>query len=155
MAMMLGYSSMSGYSNEDSETLSLGALLHDTGKIWIPDDILKKPEKLNEKEYEIMKNHPLSGYKYLYLLEADPIVAQMSLGHHFHKRYPKNVFPTDETHAMETIDTFDAWTSDERPYIESMSMEKTLAMMENYVAANQLSRAHFESFAGALNSSVI
>src|SRR4029079_6100125 len=48
-------------SNGDTLALEFGARLHDVGKIGVPDRILKKPQKLNEDEWVIMKQHPAIG----------------------------------------------------------------------------------------------
>ena len=62
---------------EELEVLILCGLLHDIGKIFIPDSIIKKPGKLTEKEYDIIKQHPLKGYEFLKThQELDPRIAQ-------------------------------------------------------------------------------
>ena len=52
-------------SNDGLLNLGLGALLHDIGKIRVPPDILNKPGKLTEQEFDVMKQHPLYGVKFL------------------------------------------------------------------------------------------
>lgn len=54
-----------GYSDEECENLRKAALLHDIGKIGIPDRILNKPERLTDEEYAIMKSHVEKEQKYL------------------------------------------------------------------------------------------
>lgn len=54
-----------GYSDEECENLRKAALLHDIGKIGIPDRILNKPERLTDEEYAIMKSHVEKERKYL------------------------------------------------------------------------------------------
>ena len=53
------------FSREDLNVLTLAGLLHDIGKTQIPEEILNKPGKLTDEEYEIMKTHPLVGKKIL------------------------------------------------------------------------------------------
>jgi len=71
-----------GYKAADMQALSYGALLHDIGKIAIPDSIILKPGPLTDEETRIMKQHPLLGYQILsripYLEEA----AEITLRHH-------------------------------------------------------------------------
>ncbi len=54
-----------GLSSDDLEVLRLGALLHDIGKIGVPDDILRKPGALTPSEYEAIKQHPVHGARIL------------------------------------------------------------------------------------------
>ena len=63
-----------GMSAEELETLRISALLHDVGKIAIDDNILKKPAALTKEEFEIMKTHPVRGFKIM--------VAPMIIGGH-------------------------------------------------------------------------
>jgi putative nucleotidyltransferase with HDIG domain len=71
-----------GYKAADMQALSYGALLHDIGKIAIPDSIILKPGPLTADEARTMKQHPLLGYQILsripYLEEA----AEITLRHH-------------------------------------------------------------------------
>ena len=62
-AMLMG--KWLNYSEQDIKTLGIAAILHDIGKLFIPDSILNKNSKLNESEFKIMKNHPTLGYKLL------------------------------------------------------------------------------------------
>lgn len=64
------------------ETLTLCGLLHDIGKLDIPDEIIKKPNKLTDEEYEIIKQHPYKGYQILSKQKMDPRIAQAALLHH-------------------------------------------------------------------------
>ena len=58
-----------GYNSEDSWKVSLAAMMHDVGKIMIPENILEKPGKLTSEEYEIVKNHTKYGKR---MLETSP-----------------------------------------------------------------------------------
>ena len=53
------------FSKEDSDTLVLAGMLHDLGKLTIPDSIIKKPGKLTAKEFEVIKTHPVKGFEIL------------------------------------------------------------------------------------------
>ncbi len=70
------------FSEEDIEILGLSGLLHDIGKLLIPENILYKPYKLTKSEYEVMKSHSLKGYQVLKDLDLDERVKHVALMHH-------------------------------------------------------------------------
>ncbi|MFZ5814929.1 MAG: HD domain-containing phosphohydrolase [Bacillota bacterium] len=108
-----------------------GALLHDIGKIGIPDAILRKPGPLNEEEWLIMRQHPRIGYEMLkqidFLKQAVPIIL------HHHERYDGTGYPgglAEEkiplgARIFAVADTYDAITSD-RPYRKGRSHRAAL-----------------------------
>lgn len=112
-----------------------GALLHDIGKIGIPERILQKKEPLSDKEMEIIKYHPLIGFamikEFSFLQEAAEIV----LFHH--ERYDGCGYPFGlqgeeiplSARLFSLSDTLDAITSD-RPYRRGRSFEEALAEIE-------------------------
>lgn len=69
-------------SKEDIEIATLSGLLHDVGKLKIPESIVHKPAKLTESEYEIVKTHPTEGYRILQSLDIDPHIKNAALMHH-------------------------------------------------------------------------
>lgn len=76
------FSDWLGFSEEDKKTATLCGLLHDIGKLMVPLDILNKPSKLTNEEYEIIKQHSLNGYKMLMRLHATPSICNAALLHH-------------------------------------------------------------------------
>ncbi len=68
--------------SRDVEILTLGGLLHDIGKLKIPDNIIRKPDKLSPAEYNIIKTHSLQGYNILKVKNIDDNVKQCALMHH-------------------------------------------------------------------------
>ena len=114
--------------HEHMEALSLGALLHDIGKIRVPDAILNKPGKLTPDEWARMRNHPLYGHQILsgidFLGDATRVVAQ------HHERwdgtgYPWGLAGTEidlNARIFAVADAFDAMTSD-RVYRPGSSYE--------------------------------
>ncbi len=114
--------------------LRIGSLLHDVGKIGIPDSILAKPDKLTETEYEIMKNHPAIGARIMgqvRMLHAElPAMAE------HHERLDGQGYPTGLKgeqislfgRIVAVADVFDALTSN-RPYRKSQSAEETLDLI--------------------------
>ncbi len=71
-----------GYSEENLNTLMLGGLLHDIGKLLIPDEVLNKPGRLTAEEYTIMKTHVTLGYEKLKDQDIDGRVKEACLLHH-------------------------------------------------------------------------
>ncbi len=103
------------------------ALLHDIGKIGIPDAILNKPGKLTAEEYNIMKGHPQRGYEILKDVKNQEDIA-VGARHH-HERYDGNGYPTGlkgesipwVARIIAVADAFDAMSST-RPYRKRISM---------------------------------
>ncbi len=109
-------------SRDELCDLCVGAMLHDVGKIFVPLEILNKPSTLTQQEYEIIKNHTVSGYDYLfrdYSVKASSRL--IALQHHEAcdgTGYPKGLLAS-QIHKFSKIvaiaDIYDAMTSD-RPY---------------------------------------
>ena len=71
-----------GYSEEDKKILTLAGLLHDIGKMTIPENIIKKPARLTNDEYMQIKKHTVEGYKILKNLPIDTRIKDAALMHH-------------------------------------------------------------------------
>jgi response regulator RpfG family c-di-GMP phosphodiesterase len=116
---------------EEAERISLAAQLHDIGKIGIVEDVLNKPGRLNEEEYEIIKKHPATGTRILqplhFLKDILPII------HHHHEHYDGRGYPGGlrgediplGSRIISVGDTYDAMTSS-RPYRIGLSHEETV-----------------------------
>lgn len=90
------------YDEADTQALTLAGLLHDIGKMKIPPEIIKKPGKLTDAEYRIIKEHPTLGYNILKSQNVDPRICNAALQHHERcdgKGYPMGL-------ALNTIDPF-------------------------------------------------
>lgn len=132
-SLRLGYEL--GLEKEVMRDLELGALLHDIGKIGVPDAVLRKPAKLNEEEWAKMKLHPQHGQKILrnipFLEGAGRIVAQ----HHERwdgEGYPLGIRGEDidiGARIFAVVDAFDAMVSD-RVYRKGCSYEDALTELE-------------------------
>ena len=118
------------------ERIRLGALLHDVGKIGIPETVLKKEGPLSDEEWVIMKQHPTIGAEKVLMPNASlrdliPIVKY----HHERidgKGYPEGLSNGDIPLAAKIVaiaDTYHALTSD-RPYRKGMSIEKAVSILE-------------------------
>ena len=106
--------------------LAKGALLHDIGKIGISDNILLKPAKLDEAEWEIMRQHPAVGYEILSGIRYFEGAAELVLSHHEYydgSGYPNGLSGESiplSARIFALVDTLDAMTSD-RPYRKAMN----------------------------------
>jgi len=124
-----------GLSDEQLRYLSEGALLHDIGKICVPDFILRKEGPLTPEEWGIMKQHPVIGYNIVKGIKHFAKAAVVILSHH--ERYDGTGYPyglTGEripisTRVFSVVDAFDAVVSD-RPYAKAETSERALAIIE-------------------------
>ena len=80
-----------GYTGEELDAIEVGALLHDIGKIGIPETILNKPDTLDESEWEIMRKHPVISDRILEGIDLDPIVREVA--RYSHERYDGAGYP--------------------------------------------------------------
>lgn len=123
-------------SSETKDTLRVAALLHDLGKIGIPDSILNKPDRLSEEEIDIVRQHPSVGAGILGRAPQLDGVLPGVLYHH--ERFDGSGYPQalagDEIPLIARIlaiaDSFDAMTSD-RPYRKALSAEEAVEELVN------------------------
>lgn len=80
-----------GKSKAEQDTIYVTSLLHDVGKIHVPDDIINKPGKLTKEEFELMKLHPITGYIMLSSITSIPAVLTGARWHH--ERYDGRGYP--------------------------------------------------------------
>ena len=121
-----------GFSDEDLEAVEVGAIVHDIGKIGIPDRILLKPGRLDADEFAEMRRHPEISSYILDGLVLPQIVRDMARNHH--ERYDGNGYPDGlageqiplAARVLTVADAFDAMTSD-RPYRPALAVEDALA----------------------------
>jgi putative nucleotidyltransferase with HDIG domain len=108
-----------------------GALLHDIGKMGVPDRILLKPDKLTDDEWVIMREHPV--YAYNLLSQIDFLRPALSIPHHHHEKWDGSGYPDGlkgkqiplAARIFAIVDVFDALTSD-RPYRPAWSKERAI-----------------------------
>jgi HD-GYP domain-containing protein (c-di-GMP phosphodiesterase class II) len=81
-AVAVGIARRLGFRDEELEAIEFGALLHDIGKIGIPEHVLSKPGKLNEDEWELIKTHPVISDYILSELDLHPFVRQCARSSH-------------------------------------------------------------------------
>ncbi|MFO7981911.1 MAG: HD domain-containing protein, partial [Desulfuromonadales bacterium] len=134
ISLMVGRSC--GLNMEELQTLGLGGLLHDLGKLNVDLDIITKPGRLNRQEFELIKQHPVSGADMVKQMQnIPPAVIDIVLCHHL--RYNREGYPADARGKklsplvdMVTIaDAYDAMTT-MRSYQRPVSPRKALARLQ-------------------------
>ncbi len=106
-----------GYSEKHQEEIYMMGLLHDVGKIGIPDAVINKPSSLTDEEYELVKKHPLIGAHILSKASELPRLAIGALGHHEHydgSGYPNGLAGKaipEEARIIAVADAYDTMTS--------------------------------------------
>jgi diguanylate cyclase (GGDEF)-like protein len=106
-----------GVQSPELEEIGRGALLHDIGKIAIPDAVLQKPGALDPDEWEVIRNHPQLGYSFLASSSYLKTAAEMVLSHHEHydgRGYPRGLKGEEiclGARIFAVIDAYDAMRS--------------------------------------------
>jgi HD-GYP domain-containing protein (c-di-GMP phosphodiesterase class II) len=143
--MTLELARYAGFSESDLIHIKRGALLHDIGKMGIPDHILLKPGKLTDEEWEMMRKHPQFAYDLLspitYLQPA------LDIPYYHHEKWDGSGYPKGlkgeqiplAARLFSIIDVWDALTSD-RPYRPARSKDETLRYIQS------MSGSHFDPY---------
>ena len=124
-----------GCSREDQDKLNVAGSLHDIGKIGIPDNILLKPGRLTDEEYEIIKKHPVIASNIIG--HFGMWVEERSIIRHHHERYDGGGYPDGLkgekipllSRILSVADVYDALTTD-RSYRKKMPVEKALQIIQ-------------------------
>jgi len=120
----------------DLINLLLAAQLHDIGKLKVPEKILLKPDKLTEKEMEIMKKHTVWGYERVKEMKMDDVIAYAVLHHHERqdgKGYPEGLKGNDIPYFARIIaiaDSYDVMIN-KRVYKKALSVEEAINELKN------------------------
>ena len=145
------------------KNIELAAPLHDIGKVGIPDEIVLKPDKLTESEYEQMKEHTVIGYNMLKEVydqfDGNSFIKMaMNIARYHHERYDGKGYPdglkkTDiplEARIMAVADVYDALRC-QKPYHDSLSHEKSFEVIKggrelqfDYLMVKALKKVHHE-----------
>lgn len=115
--------------------MHIGALLHDIGKMSIPDSILFKPGPLTEAEWKIMQGHPENACAWLEAL--DYLRPALDIPYCHHERWDGSGYPQGlageaiplAARIFAVVDTWDAMLSD-RPYRKALSVDEVLAQIK-------------------------
>ncbi|MDI6735735.1 MAG: HD domain-containing protein [bacterium] len=125
-----------GCSLKEKEDIQLAAMLHDIGKIGLPDEILHKPSGLTDEEFEEIKRHPLKGSKILeHIKELTAIIPGMR---HHHERFEGGGYPDKLkgedipliAKIISVADAYDAMTSD-RSYRTSLGSDEAIKRIKD------------------------
>jgi HD-GYP domain-containing protein (c-di-GMP phosphodiesterase class II) len=118
-----------GIDEAECQRIYVTGLLHDVGKIGVPDAVLKKPDRLTDEEYEIIKQHPRQGFEILKDLDDLSFTLPGVMHHHERidgKGYPAELADQDiplAARILAVADAYDAMTSS-RAYRQCMSFER-------------------------------
>jgi PAS domain S-box-containing protein len=126
---------MMGMNKDEIVQVRRGALLHDIGKMGVPDHILLKPGPLTDEEWDVMKQHPENAYK---LLSPIPFLkSALDIPYYHHERWDGSGYPQGlqgeqiplSARIFSVVDVWDALSSD-RPYRKAWSREKTVKYLQ-------------------------
>jgi diguanylate cyclase (GGDEF)-like protein/putative nucleotidyltransferase with HDIG domain len=125
-----------GFAGERLAKLRLAGLLHDVGKIGVPDAILNKPAALTDDEYDVMKQHAVLGFE---IVESAGLPEQARWVRHHHERIDGRGYPDGlageaiplESRIILVADSFEAMTSD-RPYRRAPGQAFALAELQRH-----------------------
>jgi len=144
-ALMVSLARLLGLNNEQIHEAGLAGLMHDIGKTMSPPDILNKPGKLTDAEFQVMKNHPVDGHKIL--LASNGIRSDVALFVclHHHEKVDGSGYPDGLTNEQISLyakmgavcDVYDAITSN-RPYKSGWEPAESIRKMAEW------SHGHFD-----------
>lgn len=124
-----------GLGKEEAEHLGLMSMLHDIGKLFVPDAVLKKKAALTDEEWGLMKQHPMAGARILGNNAFYQTAREIAAGHHekFDGTGYPNGLKSDEiplsARIVKVADVFDALTT-VRPYKPAWTMADAMAYIE-------------------------
>lgn len=138
VAQLLG--TKAGLSMKNCQMLRVAGLLHDVGKLAIPDEILNKPAPLTESEYRIMKGHTYYTYHILKRIDGFETINQQASYHHETlngQGYPFKLDSSDLDIGARIVAVADIFTAltEERPYRSSMQKKEVINILSNKVKA--------------------
>jgi putative two-component system response regulator len=144
-----------GLPAEQLKALRRGGILHDLGKIAIPDNILLKPGPLNEAERAMMRKHPVIGERICSPLKSLRLV--LPIIRHHHERWNGTGYPDGlageaipiTARILQTVDIYDAFTT-ERPYKPAYTRERAFAIMREEAAKGWWDAQMVEAFIALL-----
>ncbi|WUR14632.1 HD-GYP domain-containing protein [[Empedobacter] haloabium] len=151
-AMMIALARQLGLPDQEVRDCGMAGLLHDLGKVAIPPEILNKPGKLTDEEFQQVKRHPVAGFEALGGWQDVPDIARDVCLHH-HERYDGKGYPHGlkgeqiSRHARmgAVCDVYDAITSN-RPYKEGWCPAESLRRMAEWTKEGHFDPVLFAAF---------
>jgi len=154
MAFSMAIGREIGLSEEETEDLRLAAILHDIGKIGVPDEVLRKPGSLDEEEFAAMKRHSEAASEILsHVHRLRPVIPGVR-SHHERvdgRGYPDGIAGDDIpliARIIAVADTFDAMTTD-RPYSRGRTIKEAVAELER-CSGTQFDPVAVDAFVSAI-----
>src|SRR5437773_1280674 len=140
-----------GLSPSKLSTLQVGVVLHDIGKVHVPETLLRKPGPLTHEEWKVMRRHAALGYGMVSVIPSLRDAATIVLAHH--EWYDGSGYPHglkgDEiplcARILSVADAFDAMTAEDRPYREAVSLEQATEEIRT-IAGRQFDPGVVEAF---------
>lgn len=145
------YDCLPGKTKLQRSAVYTAGLLHDLGKIGVPDSILNSTEKLTDEQYELIKKHPTIGFEICKKLDRLKPSLRAILEHHEKldgSGYPQGLSGKQISFAAQLIqipDMYDAMTT-ERSYRDAMSAEKAMSIIEEEVEKGRINRILADTF---------
>ena len=129
-----------GFSHKKLVSLAKAGLLHDIGKLFIDRDVLYRPCRLTDAEFEIVKTHPVLGYDHMKGKVKDKTILEAI--HHHHEKNNGKGYPdglTKNSFVIEIITVADIYSAltEARVYKKAMEVEKALSILEGDDGLNQ------------------
>ena len=140
-ALMVVLAKRLGFSHEEVRTAGLAGLFHDLGKAALPIEILHKPEKLSESEFEIIRQHPVEGDRLLQASGIDPAIRDVCLNHHSRtdgSGYPNKLKGNEISQLAKmaaVCDVYDAISSG-RPYMSAWDPAESIRKMAEWTTGH-------------------
>lgn len=145
------YDCLPGKTKLERTAVYTAGLLHDIGKIGVPDDILNSTERLSDEQFEMIKRHPTIGHEICKKLNRLKPAWRAILEHHEKldgSGYPQGLSGKKISFAAQIIqipDMYDAMTT-ERSYRKAMSAEKAISIIEEEVSQGRVNRILVDTF---------
>ncbi|WP_229410305.1 HD-GYP domain-containing protein [Massilia sp. YMA4] len=151
-AMMIALARQLGLPDQEVRDCGMAGLLHDLGKVAIPPEILNKPGKLTDEEFQQVKRHPVAGFEALAGWQDVPDIARDVCLHH-HERYDGKGYPhglkgeqiSQHARMGAVCDVYDAITSN-RPYKEGWCPADSLRRMAEWTKEGHFDPVLFAAF---------
>jgi putative two-component system response regulator len=126
-----------GWEGEPLNNIRLAAMMHDVGKLGIPDDVLQKPGDLTDEEFETMKDHSVIGAEILQDSDVPPLQMAETVARYHHEQWDGSGYPAglagedipESARIVSVIDVYDALVHD-RVYRDAMPEQKVLDIID-------------------------